>query len=427
MTDVLDDVVQEHAEEVAFLWQQREMAVRAPDFDIEDIAEVDERVEAHLDGLRIAGECSWDIAKAIGWDLGGEFFAGMWLALEHGRKEWITEVMESAEGDSDATSGVISAFGWIEKKKLRGHVKQLLKTSNPFGRQVGIGACAIHRVNPGTALVDALNNKHEGLRARALKAVGELGFTAHLPLVEKSMEHEDDECRFWAAWSAGLLGSREAIKILGLFGTVDNPRRRQALELWVRLLEPEQAHHMIRSMVSDKKQLRWALMSAGYQGDPAYLEPLMKQFENAEVARVAAESFEMITGLNMFLESLEVIPEVEQQPEPSEEELQGDWDHDEDDDDAEVLAEDEGLVVPDMEKIQPWYDDNKDRFPVGERILCGYPLSQESCANILLTGQQRQRRAAALEIVLGNPGTPLFETRAPGRRQLKRLRGRNAS
>jgi uncharacterized protein (TIGR02270 family) len=422
MTEILEDVVQEHAEEAAFLWQQREMAVRAPDFDIEDIAESDERVEAHLDGLRIAGESSWDIAKEIGWDLGGEFFTGMWLALEHGRTEWIREMMEAAEDDAEATSGVVSAFGWIEKKKLQGHVKQLLKTSNPYGRQIGIGACAIHRVNPGATLESALKDDHEGLRARALKAIGELGLNEYLPQLEKNMEHENDECRFWAAWSAGLLGSRNANKILGLFGAVDNTRRRQALELGIRLLEPEQAHHLIRELVADKAQLRWALMSAGYQGDPVYLEPLMKQFGNDEVARVAGESFEMITGLNIFLESLEVIPDVEQQPEPSKEELQGDWEHDDDDDDDDVLDEDEGLVVPDPEKIQPWYDANKNRFPHGERILCGHPLSQESCATILLSGQQRQRRAAALEMALANPGTPLFETRAPGRRQLECLR-----
>lgn len=75
----------------------------------------------------------------------------------------------------------------------------------------------------------------------------------------------------------------------------------------------------------------------------------------------------MITGLNIFLESLEVIPEVEQQPGPSAEELQGDWDFDEDDADDEDLGEDEGLVLPDLEKIQPWYDANKDRFPQGGR------------------------------------------------------------
>ena len=46
-----------------------------------------------------------------------------------------------------------------------------------------------------------------GLRARALKAVGELGLADHRVTAEANLQHEDDECRFWAAWTAGLLGS----------------------------------------------------------------------------------------------------------------------------------------------------------------------------------------------------------------------------
>ena len=33
---------------------------------------------------------------------------------------------------------------------------------------------------------------------------------------------------------------------------------------------------------------------------------------------------------------------------------------------------------------------------------------------VLKTGYQRQRIAAALELAIHQPGTPLFETRAPG-------------
>ena len=37
ISQVLTDVVEEHAEEAAFLWQQRDSAVRDPDFDLDDI------------------------------------------------------------------------------------------------------------------------------------------------------------------------------------------------------------------------------------------------------------------------------------------------------------------------------------------------------------------------------------------------------
>lgn len=416
MSLILEDIVEEHAEEAAFLWQQREAAVRAPDFDLEEIAEADERVEAHLDGLRVAGKAGWDIGKELGWELGGEYFTAMSQAIFHGNTAWVAEVLGAAEDNPDALRGIVSAFGWTDPRQLRGLVKQLLETRNPLGRQVGIAACAIHRVHPGPTLGSSLNETASGLRARALKAVGELGATDLLPQVVRDLEHEHDECRFWAAWSAGLLGHADAIRILRLFAEVDNPRRRQALELVVRLMPADTAFGWLRSLGGDRQQLRWALIGAGVHGDPAWLEPLMGQFGNEDVARVAGESFQMITGLNIFRESLEVLEEVEVVPDPPEGEEREGWD-DDDDDDEPAFEEDVGLVVPDPEKMAAWFESHRARFTPGTRFFCGEPLSSDQSARILAAGQQRQRRNAALEQVIASPGSLLFETRAPGRRQ----------
>ena len=48
-------VLDQHAEEAAFLALLRDYAVRAPHYDLEELAELDQRIEAHLDGLAIAG------------------------------------------------------------------------------------------------------------------------------------------------------------------------------------------------------------------------------------------------------------------------------------------------------------------------------------------------------------------------------------
>jgi hypothetical protein len=49
---IIPEIIDQHAEEAAFLWLRRDAAVHQPHYDIEDLAELDERVEAHLDGLR---------------------------------------------------------------------------------------------------------------------------------------------------------------------------------------------------------------------------------------------------------------------------------------------------------------------------------------------------------------------------------------
>jgi len=55
VSPIIANVVLQHAEEAAFLWLLRHAAVAAPHYSLADLGKLDGRVEAHLDGLRIAG------------------------------------------------------------------------------------------------------------------------------------------------------------------------------------------------------------------------------------------------------------------------------------------------------------------------------------------------------------------------------------
>ena len=58
-------VVEQHAEEAAFLWLLRDSAVHDPHYYLYDLAHLDDRTEAHIDGLRIAGDEGWEICKEV--------------------------------------------------------------------------------------------------------------------------------------------------------------------------------------------------------------------------------------------------------------------------------------------------------------------------------------------------------------------------
>jgi uncharacterized protein (TIGR02270 family) len=410
---LLEDVIEEHAEEAAFLWQQRDMAVRAPDFDLDDVMEWDERVEAHLDGLLIAGETGWQTTAALGFDDPGEFFIGLWLAIALGKKDCVDALLLASEDNSEAHRAMISALGWLTPDKLQGVVKALLSSDSPHRHYLGIGACAVHRVNPGKALDLALKRESPALRARGLKAIGELGLIERITEAESDLDHPDSECRFWASWSAGLLGSDKAINNLKSFAITDGSRRRAAVELVIKLMPLEAAHSWIRELAAQPDGLRWALMSAGYLGDPFYLEPVMKQFTNDKVAQVAGEAFENITGLSIYEQSLEIIPETV----PNDEEENDDQDGD----DSDQSNDDAALVIPDPEKMAFWYTSNHQQFPAGQRLNCGKPISRHHLAHVLRSGKQRQRRSAAIDLAIINRGAPLFETRAKGQVQLESL------
>jgi uncharacterized protein (TIGR02270 family) len=92
---VIPDIVSQHVEEVAFLWLLRSNAIRQPHYALKDLAKLDDRVEAHLDGLRVAGEPGWELCKAaLANEEAGEVFAASVMAFESGIDSRIQAVLE---------------------------------------------------------------------------------------------------------------------------------------------------------------------------------------------------------------------------------------------------------------------------------------------------------------------------------------------
>jgi uncharacterized protein (TIGR02270 family) len=82
---------------------------------------------------------------------------------------------------------------------------------------------------------------------------------------------------------------------------------------------------------------------------------------------------------------------------------------------------DENLPWPDPKKVEAWWAGERGRFADGVRHLGGQPVNRETCQEILRTGFQRQRRAAAYELALTSPSSPLYNWRALSRRQARSL------
>ncbi len=202
------EVVEQHAEEASFLWLQRDDAVSAPNYSLNDLADLDERVEANIDGLRVAGQVGWEICEeALGNEEPGEVFAAGVLAFESKDAERIQKVLDIACSAPELERALISALGWIPFEKVEDELKNLLVNESPDIRRTGIAAYAVHRKDPGPQLVQALSDTNTRLRARALKAAGELGRTDLVSTVLEYLSDADYECRFFASWSAALTTS----------------------------------------------------------------------------------------------------------------------------------------------------------------------------------------------------------------------------
>jgi uncharacterized protein (TIGR02270 family) len=413
MVQSLPESLSQHADYASFLWLQRHSAVSAPHYSLADLAKLDNRVEANLDGLRIAGEAGWEICnEALNMGEPGEIFAAAVLAFESGKQDRIDAFLELAASSRELSSAVASALGWLPFPQAENHVGRLLASSSPALQRVGIAACAIHRQNPGAPLLNAIASTDSVLKARALRAIGELGLDDLCAEASQYLNAEDELCRFWAAWSIAMVTPEQnAIGLLVTVAESNGPNSHRALQLAIRRMDEAAAGAWIDRLSQEKDKTRAAITAAGAFGEPSRIPWLIDQMDSPESTRLAGEAFTMITGVDIAYQDLDADKPDDFEGGPTE---------DPDDENVE-MDPDEHLPWPDPKLIARWWSQHRDEFQNGTRYLFGRPISIDWCRQVLRIGRQRQRAAAALELAILQPGQPLFNVSAPGSRQQQML------
>ncbi|WP_437498729.1 TIGR02270 family protein [Sorangium sp. So ce1099] len=400
------DLFEQHASDAAFLWSYRDAAVLDPRYDLESLGELDERLEAHVDGLRLAGDAGWEISRAaIDEDEPGSLFAPMVLAVERRDLKGIAHVLDAGGGAPALARAIVSALGWVSFSKVRAILPGLLsRRVGPALHAIGIAACAVHRQDPGAALGYAVISSDPRLKARALRAVGELGREDLLDEVRGALGTEDEACRFAAAWSAAVLGDPAALKALGALADRGGLFAERACATVMRRMEPAVASTWLRAIAGAPGGARVALAGAAALGDPALVPWILECMGDPELARAAGGAFTMITGVSLDEAKLRGAPPPGFQGGPS----------DDPEDEDVAMDPDEGLPWPDRDKIAAWWEGRGKELKRRTRYLLGKPMEAAWLEEVLQRGSQPARAAAAVELVLRRARREVVEVRAPG-------------
>lgn len=167
----------------------------------------------------------------------------------------------------------------------------------------------------------------------------------------------------------------------------------------------------IRELTQDPARRRLAIRAAGLFGDPQTIPWLIRQMQELPYALAAGEAFSLITGADLAELDLELTtyPDYDAGPtdDPSDPNVEMDPDSD--------------LAWPDPARVAAWWQDNSQRFSAGIAHLCGAALTEKQCLNVLRTGWQRQRLAAACLLARLQPKQVLFPCAAPEQRQRRLL------
>jgi uncharacterized protein (TIGR02270 family) len=411
---VIPVIAERHCGEAAFLFRLRREYLKRADIGIDDLADLDERIESHLDGIRTAQERGWRVCQRALADAGiGEVFAAATIALQSKAWNRVAPLLAIVEADEALWPGLIGAFGWASAGDLQGTVKSLLASDVVFYRRAGLAACGAQRVDAGRALASGCADSDDALGRLSLRGAGELGRRDLLPVCLEQLDVADSERAFWAAWAAVLLGDRtHALACLSraaLSSTLAPGLRQRALHTSLRTLDMAKGHELLRALARESGQRRLMIEGIGVLGNALYVPWLIEQMADAEVSRLAGASFSLITGQDIVAAKWTLPAPTLGGSRGATPPADGD------------LDEDHSLPSPDPVKLGRWWQAEGSHWDSGIRRFLGESPSFAHCLAILKQGRQRHRVAAAAYLCLTAPGTHLFNVEAPAWRQVRLL------
>jgi uncharacterized protein (TIGR02270 family) len=401
-------IYEQYAEEASFLWHLRSIVVDQPHYRIPELAALEQRIEAQLDGLMTSPEESWQLCEpAMESQDPSNIFAASVLAF---RSLDVTKIQRAVEGglaNEKGCKGLVSALGWLPGRLCHSWIKKFLTSKDFEHKYLAVAACSVRREDPRDYLTNIFQRPdclaHKRLYARALRLVGELKRHDLMPALRIAMRAEDPGIRFRAHWSAVMLGDKSVVGELEPFVLAESSYQKSAIEVAFRCLPVNEGRAWISRLAGADGQIRNVLKATAILGDPHAVNWLIAQMQNPALSRLAGEAFVAITGIDLGEHHLVLrdLPNLEQQ-----------FPNDDPADEDVAMDEDENLPFPDYAKVAAVWQKYSNRFNPGQRYLLGKPVSIESLGSILQERGQRLHHAAAMELALANPSQLFVNTRA---------------
>ncbi len=296
-------IIQQLADNASFLWVLRGRQRREPHVFPEHIAELDERIQANLDGLSQYGDDAWAIAQANGeFPQGGEAFCLGYLAFSSEDVAKIQYATEFALQNDDTFKGLVSALAWLPGQKVHPWVKQFFHSKNLEHKRLALAACRVRKEDPAGFLNAIFEREdcvtHAPLLAEALRTAGFFKRADLIELPKKFLANPEPQVLFWAIYASLQTGNLAAAELLNTYCTTTDESlaslQERALLLAMWYLPLQLARSWIGSWV-EQGLLRTAIKACGFLGDTVSIPWLKSQMEVKELNRVAGEAFYLIT------------------------------------------------------------------------------------------------------------------------------------
>jgi len=406
------DIADQHAMKIGFLWRLRLTAAEQSHCLPATLIRFEQRIRQHLGGLLLQPEIAWEVCeKTLESTQPEETFTSALLAFIIGDSEKTAQAVKAGFVNAKTFKALVSALGWLPENGGLKWIQPGLSSHAPDENLLAIAVCRILSHDPGEPLAHLIKRSAQHpqhpLFIQCLRLAGELKRMDLKADCHKAITADDTDVRFWGIWSSILLGEHEHALALEPYTLHTNPWQQQAIQLAFRVLPDNTADTWINHLLHhpDRLQQRCGMKAIAANGHIHRMPDLITAMKNNSQARIAGEAFSLLTGIDIKQQQLSRSGSPPKRIDYL------------DDSSLDIEREDSNLLWPDADKIATQWQQHSADFETGQRYFMGQGFADQVITaahlnNIIASGYQRQRHAAALERALRAPSHLLINTRA---------------
>ena len=316
---VLADVVEEHLEELDFLLETRQGSIFSPDFRPLHLQRLEERIEAHTDGVREGAEAGLEAARrALAGDTWSLRAAGAWACLRRPSPALDLVVSGLAAADDETALGLRLGLRHAPRDVLPMFARRLPpEARSDFSEMVLLDARAFReRSVPAEELRPFLAHASGAVRMLAWSARLRCGPGPDRRELSAAVEDEDALVRARVLEAAARWGVREVLGLARDAAARGGERDAEAIRALGAFGGAEE-FALLRAAV-DGAAASAALSALGALGDLRAVPVLLSAIAVPGLAWAAGNAFTAMVGEPLGLVPVEVSGELERLPDPAE-------------------------------------------------------------------------------------------------------------
>ena len=382
---LLRDVLEEHLDELQFLWSLRRDGLRSPTLTRRDLGRLEARIEAHADGLLVArGDLPELVGDALGSDDPLASFAAGFVLLRSGPAGARMVLEAFLAAGEEGREGLSEALSHGSLREVRDDLAACVTSAEGGLAVAAATALAIQRAPrvPSARDTRFLEDPDPRVRLSGWRLLPFLQEPPRAEVFRRGVEDDDPAVSREAVLAAAWFGAPLALETCRERARSD----REDSGEWLRLV----------AVLGDDSDLAFVLSAAGGAGGgrsgpralgalghPRGVDLLLETMRDADPARSAAagEAFHKVTGFDASSDEKSPVRDGGASGDELEEEFL------------------EEVTLPDAEGARAFWSTSKGAFAGGTRWCLGHDVSagcpgalpadldMESCREVRLRGR----------------------------------------